>query len=132
MCVWVFRRHHLCVCEFLVVYLYVCAFCTFSMFFFCIFLCAKILLHHHPSTTNAGISPITTAISSTTIATDRQTQPQLHQQQQLPTQIAPTPTRKRATSFIRKKPPLERGLSAQSALRVNKNAFVCMCVDGII
>ncbi|KAH8283438.1 hypothetical protein KR018_001668, partial [Drosophila ironensis] len=32
--------------------------------------------------------------------------------------------RKRATSFIRKKPPLERGLSAQSALRVNKNAFV--------
>ncbi|XP_032306804.1 sodium channel protein 60E isoform X3 [Drosophila ananassae] len=32
--------------------------------------------------------------------------------------------RKRASSFIRKKPPLERGLSAQSALRVNKNAFV--------
>ncbi|KAH8346354.1 hypothetical protein KR084_006883 [Drosophila pseudotakahashii] len=37
------------------------------------------------------------------------------------------PSRKRASSFIRKKPPLERGLSAQSALRVNKNAFVCMC-----
>ncbi|XP_044778464.1 sodium channel protein 60E isoform X12 [Drosophila simulans] len=34
------------------------------------------------------------------------------------------PSRKRASSFIRKKPPLERGLSAQSALRVNKNAFV--------
>lgn len=38
---------------------------------------------------------------------------------------AGTPKSKRATSFIRKKPPLERGLSAQSALRVNKNAFVC-------
>ncbi|XP_037923835.1 sodium channel protein 60E isoform X3 [Hermetia illucens] len=37
---------------------------------------------------------------------------------------APPVNRKRATSFIRKKPPLERGLSAQSALRVNKNAFV--------
>lgn len=43
--------------------------------------------------------------------------------------VVATPTRKRATSFIRKKPPLERGLSAQSALRVNKNAFVCMCVN---
>ncbi|KAH8291379.1 hypothetical protein KR054_011068 [Drosophila jambulina] len=37
---------------------------------------------------------------------------------------AAAPSRKRASSFIRKKPPLERGLSAQSALRVNKNAFV--------
>lgn len=36
-----------------------------------------------------------------------------------------TPKSKRATSFVRKKPPLERGLSAQSALRVNRNAFVC-------
>lgn len=35
-----------------------------------------------------------------------------------------TPKSKRATSFIRKKPPLERGLSAQSALRINKNALV--------
>ncbi|KAM8711365.1 hypothetical protein ACLKA7_000494 [Drosophila subpalustris] len=39
------------------------------------------------------------------------------------TTTTPT-TRKRASSFIRKKPPLERGLSAQSALRVNKNAYV--------
>lgn len=31
---------------------------------------------------------------------------------------------KRATSFVRKKPPFERGLSAQSALRINKNAQV--------
>lgn len=31
---------------------------------------------------------------------------------------------KRATSFVRKKPPFERGLSAQSALRINKNANV--------
>ncbi|KAH8254520.1 hypothetical protein KR032_010630 [Drosophila birchii] len=38
--------------------------------------------------------------------------------------VAAAPSRKRASSFIRKKPPLERGLSAQSALRVNKNAFV--------
>lgn len=45
------------------------------------------------------------------------------------TSTCATPTKsKRATSFIRKKkPPLERGLSAQSALRVNKNAFVCKC-----
>ncbi|XP_036331768.1 sodium channel protein 60E [Rhagoletis pomonella] len=78
-----------------------------------------------PSVHRKSISPTTTAISSTTTATERQTQPQSQSQlQQLPTQIAPTPTRKRATSFIRKKPPLERGLSAQSALRVNKNAFV--------
>lgn len=99
------------------------------------FIKCKFFSHTHPLHTNAGISPITTAISSTTIATDRQTQllqQQQQQQQQLPTQITATPTRKRATSFIRKKPPLERGLSAQSALRVNKNAFVCMCVDGII
>lgn len=34
------------------------------------------------------------------------------------------PKQKRATSFVRKKPPLERGLSAQSALRINKNAVV--------
>lgn len=38
-------------------------------------------------------------------------------------QATPKPS-KRATSFIRKKPPLERGLSAQSALRINKNALV--------
>lgn len=36
----------------------------------------------------------------------------------------PTPKSKRATSFVRKKPPLERGLSAQSALRINKNPTV--------
>ncbi|XP_055685880.1 sodium channel protein 60E isoform X1 [Lutzomyia longipalpis] len=39
-------------------------------------------------------------------------------------QSSSTPKAKRATSFIKKKPPLERGLSAQSALRVNRNAFV--------
>lgn len=33
-----------------------------------------------------------------------------------------TPKTKRATSFVRKKPPLERGFSAQSALRLNRNA----------
>lgn len=37
-----------------------------------------------------------------------------------------TPKSKRATSFIRKKPPLERGMSAQSALRINKNVLVGM------
>lgn len=40
--------------------------------------------------------------------------------------VQTTPKSKRATSFIRKKPPLERGLSAQSALRINKNALVGM------
>ncbi|XP_055858616.1 sodium channel protein 60E isoform X2 [Episyrphus balteatus] len=61
---------------------------------------------------------------------DSLTSPSVHRKSITPTTtdektiIAPTPTRKRATSFIRKKPPLERGLSAQSALRVNKNAFV--------
>ncbi|XP_053686952.1 sodium channel protein 60E-like [Sabethes cyaneus] len=33
----------------------------------------------------------------------------------------PTPKHKRATSFVKKKPPLERGFSAQSALRLNRN-----------
>lgn len=42
--------------------------------------------------------------------------------------VQATPKSKRATSFIRKKPPLERGLSAQSALRINKNALVGMCL----
>ncbi|XP_058466071.1 sodium channel protein 60E isoform X1 [Malaya genurostris] len=36
----------------------------------------------------------------------------------------PTPKHKRATSFVKKKPPLERGFSAQSALRLNRNASV--------
>lgn len=43
------------------------------------------------------------------------------------TTTTPTPSTsktKRATSFVRKKPPFERGLSAQSALRINKNAHV--------
>ncbi|XP_017472126.1 PREDICTED: sodium channel protein 60E-like, partial [Rhagoletis zephyria] len=85
----------------------------------------KIKKIRHNTHTHAQSTKKKNSISSTTTATERQTQPQSQSQlQQLPTQIAPTPTRKRATSFIRKKPPLERGLSAQSALRVNKNAFV--------
>lgn len=39
-------------------------------------------------------------------------------------QTATVTKTKRATSFVRKKPPFERGLSAQSALRINKNAHV--------
>lgn len=46
---------------------------------------------------------------------------QMQQHQQLQTAA---PKTKRATSFVRKKPPFERGLSAQSALRINKNAHV--------
>lgn len=74
------------------------------------------------STSGTSASASTSAFvsaSASTVESDKQTQ---HHQQ-----MAPTPTRKRASSFIRKKPPLERGLSAQSALRVNKNAYVCMC-----
>ncbi|EDW08256.2 uncharacterized protein Dmoj_GI19866, isoform D [Drosophila mojavensis] len=71
------------------------------------------------STSGTSASASTSAFvsaSASTVESDKQTQ---HHQQ-----MAPTPTRKRASSFIRKKPPLERGLSAQSALRVNKNAYV--------
>lgn len=39
-------------------------------------------------------------------------------------QLQTVPKQRRATSFVRKKPPFERGLSAQSALRINKNALV--------
>lgn len=46
------------------------------------------------------------------------------QQQQLQMKTPITTKTKRATSFVRKKPPFERGLSAQSALRINKNAQV--------
>lgn len=46
----------------------------------------------------------------------------IDEKQQL--QTAPATKTKRATSFVRKKPPFERGLSAQSALRINKNAHV--------
>uniref|UniRef100_A0A1I8MS87 Sodium channel protein n=1 Tax=Musca domestica TaxID=7370 RepID=A0A1I8MS87_MUSDO len=76
-----------------------------------------------------GISPTTAAISSTTslattLADNTTTIASLDAKKSNLQQTVVTPTRKRATSFIRKKPPLERGLSAQSALRVNKNAFV--------
>ncbi|XP_023033552.1 sodium channel protein 60E [Drosophila willistoni] len=67
--------------------------------------------------TTTSTSASATAIAATSVS-DRQTQIHPHPQ------MAPTPNRKRASSFIRKKPPLERGLSAQSALRLNKNAFV--------
>ncbi|KXJ83664.1 hypothetical protein RP20_CCG003606 [Aedes albopictus] len=45
----------------------------------------------------------------------------------VPPVVAPTTPvmkHKRATSFVKKKPPLERGFSAQSALRLNRNAAV--------
>ncbi|KAL9916057.1 na channel protein 60E isoform 2-T2 [Glossina fuscipes fuscipes] len=74
------------------------------------------LLTNFQDCTRAAIASATPLATSTATIDNNV----LEQQQQ----IAPTPTRKRATSFIRKKPPLERGLSAQSALRVNKNAFV--------
>ncbi|XP_064547056.1 sodium channel protein 60E isoform X2 [Drosophila montana] len=70
------------------------------------------------STSASASASASVSASATNVESDKQTQQQ-HQQQ-----VAPTPTRKRASSFIRKKPPLERGLSAQSALRVNKNAYV--------
>lgn len=38
-------------------------------------------------------------------------------------QLQTAPKTKRATSFVRKKPPFERGMSAQSALRINKNVL---------
>lgn len=37
---------------------------------------------------------------------------------------APFPKSKRATSFVKRKPPLERGFSAQSALRLNRNPLL--------
>ncbi|XP_059225604.1 sodium channel protein 60E isoform X7 [Stomoxys calcitrans] len=81
-----------------------------------------------PSVHRKSVSPTTAAISSTTsLATtlaDNTTIASLDAKSSNLQQTVVTPTRKRATSFIRKKPPLERGLSAQSALRVNKNAFV--------
>ncbi|XP_065369010.1 sodium channel protein 60E [Calliphora vicina] len=82
-----------------------------------------------PSVHRKSISPTTAAISSTTslattLADNNTTTASLEKQNIQPPAVVATPTRKRATSFIRKKPPLERGLSAQSALRVNKNAFV--------
>ncbi|KFB48601.1 AGAP007086-PA-like protein [Anopheles sinensis] len=42
----------------------------------------------------------------------------------VPVPTPTTPKSKRATSFVKKKPPLERGFSAQSALRLNRNAVV--------
>lgn len=61
-------------------------------------------------------------VSATNSFDEKQTQQHQQQQQQLQTAIS-TKT-KRATSFVRKKPPFERGLSAQSALRINRNANV--------
>ncbi|KAH8410967.1 hypothetical protein KR222_004113 [Zaprionus bogoriensis] len=72
------------------------------------------------SSTSATVSASASASAAAAASASANNVDQLQQQQQ----VAATPTRKRASSFIRKKPPLERGLSAQSALRVNKNAFV--------
>lgn len=72
----------------------------------------------------AAVSPGVAAAGRPISATNSidEKQQQLQQQQQL--QTATTIKTKRATSFVRKKPPFERGLSAQSALRINKNAHV--------
>lgn len=67
-----------------------------------------------PSVVRKGVSPSGTLQSMSTASVDDK-----------PVVVHATPKSKRATSFIRKKPPLERGLSAQSALRINKNAVVC-------
>ncbi|EDW02407.1 GH19910 [Drosophila grimshawi] len=76
----------------------------------------KTAMNTNTTTSTSTSASASVSASATNVESDKQAQ---HQQQ-----VAPTPTRKRASSFIRKKPPLERGLSAQSALRVNKNAFV--------
>ncbi|XP_017837451.1 sodium channel protein 60E isoform X2 [Drosophila busckii] len=68
---------------------------------------------NNTTSTSSSASACASATTTTNVDSDNKLQ-----------QVVPTPTRKRASSFIRKKPPLERGLSAQSALRVNKNAFV--------
>ncbi|XP_031618644.1 sodium channel protein 60E isoform X2 [Contarinia nasturtii] len=78
---------------------------------------------------NASIGrPVSAADSFDEKQTQQQQQPQQQQQQQQQQLQTSAPIKtKRATSFVRKKPPFERGLSAQSALRINKNAHV---VDG--
>lgn len=75
-----------------------------------------------PSVNRKAASPnasVGRPVSSTSSFDEKQSQ---QQQQQL--QTAASTKTKRATSFVRKKPPFERGLSAQSALRINKNAHV--------
>lgn len=69
-----------------------------------------------PSVNRKAVSPNASAARTISAANS------FDEKQQLQT-TAPTKT-KRATSFVRKKPPFERGLSAQSALRINKNAHV--------
>ncbi|XP_037037155.1 sodium channel protein 60E isoform X3 [Bradysia coprophila] len=69
-----------------------------------------------PSVVRKAVTPSGTLQSLSTASVDDK-----------PVVVHATPKSKRATSFIRKKPPLERGLSAQSALRINRNASV---VDG--
>lgn len=66
-----------------------------------------------PSVARKAVTPSGTLQSLSTASVDDK-----------PVVVHATPKSKRATSFIRKKPPLERGLSAQSALRINKNAVV--------
>lgn len=73
-----------------------------------------------PSVNRKAVSPNASAARSISAANSFDEK----QQQQLQTAIPATTKTKRATSFVRKKPPFERGLSAQSALRINKNAQV--------
>lgn len=75
-----------------------------------------------PSVNRKAVSPNIAAGRPIAVATSIDEKQQPPAQQQLHG-AAPVKT-KRATSFVRKKPPFERGLSAQSALRINKNALV--------
>lgn len=80
-------------------------------------------VHRKSVSPNPSIGRPISAANSFDEKQQQQQSQQLQQQQQQLQTAAPTKT-KRATSFVRKKPPFERGLSAQSALRINKNAHV--------
>nr|XP_032292108.1 sodium channel protein 60E isoform X3 [Drosophila virilis] len=66
------------------------------------------------STSTSASASASVSASATNVECDKQTQ---HQHQQ---PVAPTPTRKRASSFIRKKPPLERAEAPAPEVIVTK------------
>lgn len=77
-----------------------------------------------PLVNRKAVSPNASAARTSLSAANSFDEKQLLQQQQQQMTSPATAKTKRATSFVRKKPPFERGLSAQSALRINKNAQV--------
>lgn len=81
-------------------------------------------LRHQDAVEDSNNSPQTQKKSMKTSETNLSLNTSLDKAVPPASTSTPTMKQKRATSFVKKKPPLERGFSAQSALRLNRNPAV--------